>query len=511
MKRKFILILLVSLFSSVAIAQNVGIGTTNPLARLHVTDSAVLFTGPSGLPPSFTTINPPVQGAGTRMFWFPALGAFRTGYVDAAQWNRVNIGLLSFATGYNTQAKAVFSTSLGRSTTASNSVATSMGFGTIASGEVSTSMGNGSAASGFTATSMGRSTLASGDFSTSMGDLTVASGVGALASGGSAIASGNYASSLGEQTVAKARGGFTTGVWNDNTDTPNDSTTASTDRIFQIGNGDGITRSNAVTVLRNGNTGIGTPLPYYPLHVQKSAPYSFVASIENQDPEGWGLEVRTKNVSSAKNALQVYTGNSIISRFIVRNDGNVGVGVTDPSFILDVGARMRIRSGGDLNNSAGLFFNNTLNTDIPAFIGMQNNEQVGFYGNNSGWSFVMNTSTGKIGIGTTSPASTLEVNGFTKLGSSAPAIKVKKLTGTTASFDGGTVNIPHGLTFSKIISVSILVESGVNNYTPPSFTALPGLEYNFDILNNNFWVFNVSGNSGNILSKSFTALITYEE
>jgi hypothetical protein len=42
---------------------------------------------------------------------------------------------------------------------------------------------------------------------------------------------------------------------------------ASTDRIFQIGNGSGTTRSNALTVLRNGNVGIGTLTPSQKLQV----------------------------------------------------------------------------------------------------------------------------------------------------------------------------------------------------------------------------------------------------
>lgn len=258
----------------------VGIGTNNSRAALHVADSAVLFSGPAGLPP-LTTINPPAQGAGTRMFWFPSRGAFRSGYVDGVQWDRDSIGLLSFAAGYNTKAKGVFSTSIGRLTTASNSIATSMGFGTIASGEVSTSMGNGSAASGFVATSMGGSTRASGDYSTSMGDGTTASGFGSLVSGGNSVASGSYASSLGEQTIAKARGGFATGVWNDNADVPDANTPAANDRIFQIGNGTSAARSNALTVLRNGNVGVGTINPTASLHVQSRAVLFEGSSLDN--------------------------------------------------------------------------------------------------------------------------------------------------------------------------------------------------------------------------------------
>jgi hypothetical protein len=81
MKKKVFLSCIYSAMIFIAAAQNVGIGTTTPLARFHVTDSAVLLSGTVSIPPFTTTINPPVQGAGTRTMWFPALGAFRTGYV----------------------------------------------------------------------------------------------------------------------------------------------------------------------------------------------------------------------------------------------------------------------------------------------------------------------------------------------------------------------------------------------------------------------------------------------
>lgn len=56
--------------------------------------------------------------------------------------------------------------------------------------------------------------------------------------------------------------------------------------------------------------------------------------------------------------------------------------------------------------------------------------------------------------------SSLTVNGFTKLGSDAPAIKMKKLTGTTANTDGGFMYVAHGLDASKIISTTIEVHYG---------------------------------------------------
>lgn len=61
--------------------QNVGIGTTTPNARLHVADSAVLFTGPPIII-SPTIFDPPASGAGSRMMWYAAKAAFRVGTVN---------------------------------------------------------------------------------------------------------------------------------------------------------------------------------------------------------------------------------------------------------------------------------------------------------------------------------------------------------------------------------------------------------------------------------------------
>ena len=71
---------------------------------------------------------------------------------------------------------------------------------------------------------------------------------------------------MGALTIAKAVGALTIGSCNDNTDNPDYLLFANSDRIFQIGNGTTNTsRSNALTVLRNGNIGIGTVSPTRPL------------------------------------------------------------------------------------------------------------------------------------------------------------------------------------------------------------------------------------------------------
>ncbi|MDC0201830.1 tail fiber domain-containing protein [Flavobacteriales bacterium] len=87
-------------------------------------------------------------------------------------------------------------------------------------------------ASGLYSTAMGNNTDATGDYSTAMGNNTEASGV--------------YSTAMGRYNV----GGGDSINW------------VVTDPLFEIGNGaDNNNRSNALTVLKNGNVGIGTHTP----------------------------------------------------------------------------------------------------------------------------------------------------------------------------------------------------------------------------------------------------------
>ena len=116
-----------------------------------------------------------------------------------------------------------------------------------------------------------------------------------------------------------------------------------------------------------------------------------------------------------------------------------------------------------------------------------------------------------VGIGVTAPAAELEVNGFTMLGSNAPAIKMLKLTGTSAATQGGASNIAHGLPIAKILAVEVLLEYVANAWIPDSYINAPG--YTFSVIANatNIVLINQVANSGNILSKPVKVLITYEE
>lgn len=97
-------------------------------------------------------------------------------------------------------------------------------------------------------------------------------------------------------------------------------------------------------------------------------------------------------------------------------------------------------------------------------------------------------------------------NGFTKLGESCSPFKVKRLSGTTASSQGGGVTISHGLTQSKIAGYLCLVD---NNYLPNC--GISGCYYRVQISSSYFTITNVSTDSANILSKEIKLFVLYEE
>ncbi len=215
---------------------NTGIGTSSPMARLHVVDSSVVFSGAGGA--LFSAGDPPVNGEGRRMMWYADKAAFRVGFASGNEWSKANIGNYSFASGFGSIAKGL--------------AATAMGLGSDASGDYSTAIGTIVLASGFSSTAMGSNTTASNNYSTALGDRTNASGQGSVA--------------MGVLTVAKSYGTVSLGVFNDDTDIPG--VLGSTDRIFQVGNGHpGSSRSNALTILFNGNTGVGIVDPAFRLDV----------------------------------------------------------------------------------------------------------------------------------------------------------------------------------------------------------------------------------------------------
>jgi Chaperone of endosialidase/Head domain of trimeric autotransporter adhesin len=104
---------------------------------------------------------------------------------------------------------------------------------------------------------------------------------------------------------------------------------------------------------------------------------------------------------------------SVLSNaMMVLKNGNTAIGSFKPDYKLDVGDRMRLRGGGTLASSAGIWLNNVENTGQVGFLGVYNNEMIGWYGTGgSSWNLMMNVNTGFVGIGTVSPSQKLHVVG----------------------------------------------------------------------------------------------------
>ena len=188
-------------------------------------------------------------------------------------------GDFSTAMGRNTTASGNYSTAMGDSSTASGTYSTAMGRNSTASGFYSTAIGRSTAsgvysvaigenntASGDNSTAMGRSTVASGDFSTAMGHQSTASGYLSTAMGRSTAsgfystaigesntASGIYSTAIGRETTAESYGQVSLGIFN----TPlagNATGITATDRLLVVGNGTSAGPSDALVMLKNGNT-----------------------------------------------------------------------------------------------------------------------------------------------------------------------------------------------------------------------------------------------------------------
>jgi hypothetical protein len=194
MKKIFTVLLFIAAHKMV-MAQNVGIGTSTPAARLHVADSSVLFSAIGQANP--IPGNPPIQGAGRRMMWYADIAAFRAGYAGGNSWDKANIGVYSFASGRSTTASGDQSTAMGGNAIASGSYSTAIGAFTTASGIISTAIGSSTTANGTYSTAMGANTTASGFFSTAMGYLTTASGFSSTAIGRNTTASGDHTTAMG--------------------------------------------------------------------------------------------------------------------------------------------------------------------------------------------------------------------------------------------------------------------------------------------------------------------------
>jgi hypothetical protein len=187
--------------------------------------------------------------------------AFGSSTLASGEWGATAMGHSTEASGESAMAAGYFSRASGTSSIALGHVAMATGSTSVAIGPSTMASGPGSAAFGF-------ATNATGSSTTAMGANTIASGNFAMSTGYHTVASGSASFASGHWTKAKSHAGFVTGIYNDTSYNPVVNETHPLNRIFEIGNGTSdYQRTNAMTVLQNGNVGIGTTTPSEKLHL----------------------------------------------------------------------------------------------------------------------------------------------------------------------------------------------------------------------------------------------------
>ena len=289
----------------------------------------------------------------------------------------------------------------------------------------------------------------------------------------------------------------------------------------------GTNNISRMTIHENGRVGIGTTNPQASLHVYQNAGVSGLLLNNSYNGSGFldGLFLGSGQSSSSilnreNNILFLGTNNTNIAT--LHPDGKFGIGLNGLPASSDLHIHKQDFADTELRltnipsgSSATDGFTLSMKNSGELEMNYRESQKVVFQTNTSATPELVLHTNGNMGLGVTTASTKLEVNGFTKLGTDAPAIKIKKLIVQTASTDSEPDNIvyvPHGLNGSKILGVQILVEYAPNQYVPHAFTNNPSYEFHFLVNNTNDIELKVKpGNSSSILNKTAKILITYEE
>ena len=224
--------------------------------------------------------------------------------------------------------------------------------------------------------------------------------------------------------------------------------------------------ANLVTITNAGNVGIGTTAPVGILHLYKAAAATRLA-IDGDAGQNRLISYRTgalqrfglyvdNTVESGSNAgsnfaIRAYSdAGTLLSTpfFINRATGNVGIGTTSPNRTLTVNGLLGVTNG--TANTQQLVMNTDANGAYLTSSYIGSSSYVPMIFETGGSERMRITSSGNVGIGTTSPGAKLHTDGTTKLG-------------------GGTLQVSTDQTFLTNYSYTIRDAVGINN--PNSLSA----------------------------------------
>jgi len=463
----------INMYSTVS--GNVGIGLTVPVTKLQVQSSNDVLFGAS------------MTAIGSKLYWDASKSAFRAGYVNSTQWDAANVGQYSFATGTNTIASGSRSVAMGNNNTASgtNAVAlglsnTSSGIASLASGNANTASGNYAAALGSNNTTTGLNAIALGynnsvaatdalaggytntinsgatgsialgynNYITSfqayalgnsntvsansvaIGSNNTSSYNSSIAIGSNNTASGWYSTAMGFFTTSQAYGDFVIGRYN--VGGGSYSSWIATDKLFEIGNGTSSAHANAMTVLKNGNVGIGISTPASKLDLDYSGTQTsglYNTYVYSGTNSGAGITVD----ASLSSGINIYSGVfNVISSASATNTialmaQNNNLGATN-----NFGLKAMVGSAGTNNYAVYAYTSGSSSSDWAGYFG---------HPTYSGRVYIKDT----LGIGTTTLSEKLTVNGAIKIANTS-GFNPGTIRYTGSDFEGYMAGNWHSLT-----------------------------------------------------------------
>ncbi len=325
-----------------------------------------------------------------RLFFDKDKAAFRAGSNSTTSWDNTSLGSYSVAIGYRNTASGTHAVALGRESIASGEYAVSLGrsnnvsstsgtsFGYIneVSGDYGTAIGRGNVSSGthsfvgginsdataLNSFAFGDKADASGDYSLAFGRLNTSSGLhsttigftntassqGAFALGNENDASGDFSMAIGNNLLAPSYSEVAVGIYNTSYTPASTTDTQGTDRIFSVGNGfrsGGVTtQNNALTILKNGQVGIGTDAPKEALEIHGDDNFSGDADL---DMHSYGNNITSFHIRSAAGTQNNPTA---VSNKLNANYYNMEAQGYDGSSFKNASA---IRMGAMANNLTG--------------------------------------------------------------------------------------------------------------------------------------------------------------
>jgi hypothetical protein len=390
-------------------AGNVGINTGAPTVLLDVEGGTTS--------PAFKLVDG-TQGAGKLLVsdasgnatWQPASAAAGTTVSNTAGTNTIST-TVNGVTGTPVTVPNIYTAdgtlTANRTVTMGNdNITFASGFGNFYFSPV-----NGINAGGGGNVAMGDNVTASGGTSAVFGTSNNATGTGSFAFGWQNNATGTLSSALGgQQNTASGYGSMATGGSN----------TASGG--WSLASGEFNTASGATScAIGSSNTASGSQSLALGLNNTSSGVQSFTLGAGLQAPSQGEVVVGSFNTGYTPSSTTNWIGSDRLftigngnpgftssNAVVVLKNGYVGIGTSSPSFVLDVVGRARMQAGG---GSAGIWYTNAANTANNGFIGMEDDNHLGMFGNTgAGWGLTMNLTNGYVGIGTSGAVVPLEVD-----------------------------------------------------------------------------------------------------